>query len=338
MLRKASELAVKAGDPALMFQTVDRLAAQFQLDALAVKQTLFVKLADRARGGDRLDSLVQGARTLIDAALAADREDRFDLALAVSQASQAMAFRKAMAERRKEILALQKEAEQAAQILEAVVANPQDPDANLQAGRYYCFANGDWAQGLPYLAKGSDDALKSLAAEELAPAPAKADDKVARGDAWWDAAEKAAIKDKPGMRRRAGYWYQGALGDLPPGLTKTKLEKRLAQVTADKSPQPHGSGKVPPPLSVAPFDAKAAILHQKRWANYLRLSVEVTNAIGMKLVLIPPGEFMMGSPPEAIQEELNTPNTPKCDAERCRTRVPGIACGSRSRFTWARTM
>ena len=32
--------------------------------------------------------------------------------------------------------------------------------------------------------------------------------------------------------------------------------------------------------------------------------MEVTNSIGMKLVLVPPGEFMMGSPKELIDEEL----------------------------------
>jgi formylglycine-generating enzyme required for sulfatase activity len=33
----------------------------------------------------------------------------------------------------------------------------------------------------------------------------------------------------------------------------------------------------------------------------------MTNSIGMKLVLIPPGEFMMGSPKEFIEEELKRP-------------------------------
>jgi formylglycine-generating enzyme required for sulfatase activity len=50
-----------------------------------------------------------------------------------------------------------------------------------------------------------------------------------------------------------------------------------------------------PPLAVAPFDAAAAKRHQEAWAKHW-VPVEVTNSIGMKLVLIPPGEFMMGSP------------------------------------------
>ena len=44
----------------------------------------------------------------------------------------------------------------------------------------------------------------------------------------------------------------------------------------------------------APFGAKQARAHQEAWANYLGVQVEYTNSIDMKLVLIPPGEFMMG--------------------------------------------
>ena len=51
-----------------------------------------------------------------------------------------------------------------------------------------------------------------------------------------------------------------------------------------------------PPLAVAPFDAEDARAHQAAWAEHLGVAVEVENSIGMKLVLIPPGEFMMGSP------------------------------------------
>jgi formylglycine-generating enzyme required for sulfatase activity len=51
-----------------------------------------------------------------------------------------------------------------------------------------------------------------------------------------------------------------------------------------------------PPLAIAPFDEKKAQQHQAAWAKHLGLPVETTNSIGMKLVLIPPGEFLMGSP------------------------------------------
>jgi len=54
------------------------------------------------------------------------------------------------------------------------------------------------------------------------------------------------------------------------------------------------SGKSPPPLPLAPFTANEARQHQQTWAGYLGVEMEMTNSIGMKLVLVPPGEFVMG--------------------------------------------
>jgi formylglycine-generating enzyme required for sulfatase activity len=51
-----------------------------------------------------------------------------------------------------------------------------------------------------------------------------------------------------------------------------------------------------PPLAVAPFDTAGAVQHQQAWADHLGTRVETTNSIGMKFMVIPPGEFMMGSP------------------------------------------
>ena len=51
-----------------------------------------------------------------------------------------------------------------------------------------------------------------------------------------------------------------------------------------------------PPLAIAPFDAETARRHQEAWAEFLGTQVEITNSIGMKLVLVPPGEFLMGTP------------------------------------------
>lgn len=66
------------------------------------------------------------------------------------------------------------------------------------------------------------------------------------------------------------------------------------EITTGSKPKP------PPPLAIAPFDAQQAQAHQWRWAAYLRKPLAITNSIGMKLVLIPPGEFDMGSTPEEI--------------------------------------
>jgi formylglycine-generating enzyme required for sulfatase activity len=54
----------------------------------------------------------------------------------------------------------------------------------------------------------------------------------------------------------------------------------------------------PPAHAVSPFNAAQARAHQEAWARHLSVPVEYTNGIGMKLVLIPPGEFTMGTSSE----------------------------------------
>lgn len=51
---------------------------------------------------------------------------------------------------------------------------------------------------------------------------------------------------------------------------------------------------------VAPFDAETAQHAQRDWSARLGIDVSQRNSLGMSMVLIPPGEFMMGSPESEI--------------------------------------
>jgi len=79
---------------------------------------------------------------------------------------------------------------------------------------------------------------------------------------------------------------------LPVDAVKRSLENKTATSTTGQSSE---RPKTAPPPAVAPFDATAAKQHQQAWAKHLGEPVETTNSIGMKLRLIPPGEFLMGS-------------------------------------------
>ncbi len=59
--------------------------------------------------------------------------------------------------------------------------------------------------------------------------------------------------------------------------------------------------------AVAPFDAVQAKAHQAAWAKHLGVDVEHTNSIRMKLQLIPPGEFTMGTAPGAADRLVANP-------------------------------
>jgi len=77
-----------------------------------------------------------------------------------------------------------------------------------------------------------------------------------------------------------------------------------------------------PPPAVAPFSAEQAQVHQEAWARHLGTAVKTTNTLGMTLVLIPPGEFAMGSSPEqaagALEQLRTVPRAAPGEADRIR--------------------
>jgi formylglycine-generating enzyme required for sulfatase activity len=80
------------------------------------------------------------------------------------------------------------------------------------------------------------------------------------------------------------------------GLVMALLSGLLMYASWSGSPQlaeQANRGLLPDPMR-APFSATQASQAQLRWATYLRQPVQLTNSIGIDLVLIPPGEFQMG--------------------------------------------
>jgi formylglycine-generating enzyme required for sulfatase activity/serine/threonine protein kinase len=98
-------------------------------------------------------------------------------------------------------------------------------------------------------------------------------------------------------------------------MTLEPTSTSLAGTRSDSQPstlnsQPTGWNAWPadaPPPAIAPFDAEQAEKHQEAWAKYLGVPVEKEIVLGqdkagkdvkLTMVLIPPGEFMMGSTDE----------------------------------------
>ncbi|QDU38984.1 Serine/threonine-protein kinase PrkC [Maioricimonas rarisocia] len=84
----------------------------------------------------------------------------------------------------------------------------------------------------------------------------------------------------------------------------------------------HGWPADAPPPAIAPFDAGQAKTHQDAWAEYLDVPAEYENSLGMTLRLIPPGEFLMGSTQEEIEEALEIAGEDSSWRERILSAVP----------------
>jgi len=101
-----------------------------------------------------------------------------------------------------------------------------------------------------------------------------------------------------------------ALSIFVAGLPGKKPVK-LPQVPLDDNPAMpvkeawHGWPAGAPVPAVAPFHSVQAKKHQEDWAAFLKVPVNYTNVLGMKFVLIPPGEFVMGTPAAGMEEALD---------------------------------
>ena len=306
LLRLARDIATHANDEETAFQAIDSMAETFQVDALEMKMEVLTKVAKAAQNPARHKSIAGEALKLVDKAIGQDK-------FAVADQLGKLALDEAQKAGDKELIARTQgriaEVAEIAKAFEAAKAakvtlekTPDDPEANLVTGKYLCFVKGDWDKGLLMLALGSDEKLKALAKQELDGAASSAE-QAKLGDGWWELAETQEGRAKKQVQRRPVHWYRQALPGLS-GLMKDKVEKRLAKLDEPPSKADATAAPIGPQMAVAPFDEQKAKEHQEAWAKYLHVPVVQTNSIGMKLVLIPPGEFEMGSPKELIEEEL----------------------------------
>ena len=81
-------------------------------------------------------------------------------------------------------------------------------------------------------------------------------------------------------------------------LRATELLAKIEGLTPGDPRLPDLRKKVEavPHWAIAPFDGQQAKQYQRAWAENLGVPINTTNSIGMRLLLVPPGEFQMGSP------------------------------------------
>jgi len=118
-------------------------------------------------------------------------------------------------------------------------------------------------------------------------------------------------------------WVNSKSADLAssPNSPTSEIPNLKSQISNSSTGWQGWPADAPAP-AIAPFNAEQAKQHQDAWAKYLNVPVEYTNAIGMKFVLIPPGEFMMGSSPEEIAQALGSAGDDKLWQETINSEGP----------------
>jgi hypothetical protein len=246
LLDLARDLAAQAGDFPLALDTCARLDRAFLIDPLAVKVRTLQRLA-------RAELPPGVAMQCGDALLAAGFEglgaDNYGLCRDAARADAELLARvrsKAPAHPSRppdrpfvyQIRFLEEElgrAEAAYARLSAAAkkadAVTNDPDTNTARGLFLCLVKNDWLRGTDFLRVGTEP-WRTLAERE-AKRRAAAADRAALGDLWWQAADGLPPADAVGARRRARYWYLGALALMKPAERAegaVRLQPRIDQV------------------------------------------------------------------------------------------------------------
>jgi len=270
LMESAQEQAIEAGDLELAVEAVDGLAEVYAVNALAMKEDLLRSAGRATKDPAQFAMIADRAVGLIEEAVAEDDYDRAvrfgNLAMAAAKRAKDVKLLKGIVVRLKEVRQQETFFEESQKARALLAKDANDADANLAVGRYLCFVKGDWPAGLRLLALGSDKQLQHLAARE-AQKELSTDQQVALADGWWAVGEEMKGRVRDQVLLHAGSWYRRALDGLPDTLAKTRLQRRLAEIAGIKPPAPPRSS----------------------------LPKLLTNSIGMKLVLIRPGEFLMGS-------------------------------------------
>jgi formylglycine-generating enzyme required for sulfatase activity/serine/threonine protein kinase len=108
---------------------------------------------------------------------------------------------------------------------------------------------------------------------------------------------EALALESPADREKATNQGPAAIG---PGTTGQKTTAIAVTGAANSGRKTTAmAAVVQPPLLAAPFDHNQAATARQAWAQAQQMQAEMKNSAGMDLVLIPPGQFSMGSPETA---------------------------------------
>jgi len=254
LLTLSRDLAADAGEQLMIVQAVDALAEEYQVDRLKIKADAFEKAGRSAATPQVLGAVMEGTRSLVDDAV---RQSRYDIAEDLAEMCLAGARRLRSRDLVAQCSALLNEVnakkrrfDAAQRALETLKVDPEDAEANLSLGKYLVLTKRDWQQGLPHLARGSDERLADAANLELSK-PADPHTKIAIAELWLKlSAANRGEESQQRYLRRAIRWYEKALPELESLekiATAKKLEELGVAVNLAGSSQPGPKPKDPIP-------------------------------------------------------------------------------------------
>lgn len=235
LLRLATQLACETGDTSGMLQTVDEIGASYEVRTAELKARMLVQMLGDADDSTRVMTFLRASQEVV---IEAAKADDFEAAHRLSTVAAGLCdrnvggadFRQGIRDRHVEVEKLRHEHAQAQKALLELEKDNDNPVAHLTVGRWLCFVKNRWDQGLPHLAKCSDERLREIANRELVTVAVDATGRIALAELWWNLAQDADEDLQYALLSRSRHWYgqvdQATLG----GIDRAKTQQRMVQI------------------------------------------------------------------------------------------------------------
>lgn len=239
LFHEARDAAIQAGDPRTLIDAIDDAAKVFVVDVSAARKDAVAKIAV-PKTADDARALTDVCLSLLEEALDAGQ---YEAAAGYGEKAEAAARNAKDSGLLSHAQASLKEAADTLkqyQKIKPLLEKTDDPAACLEVGRFWCFSREDWDAGLPYLAKGTDEKLKELAARELAKPALPL--RIELGDGWFEVASQERACRPVLLRHALRNYEQGLSGVTGPG--RAKIEARVESLIGELAGQMNRSGLV----------------------------------------------------------------------------------------------
>ena len=302
LLQEAEKEAVSSGDLSQAFEFLEKRGSLFKID-FQQSSIALIKNFTNPTGEMRkklIEKLLQLSRTAFEADQVPFAKKAVELSLVRAEEQfkktkgDSLNLRNELLALRNEALALQKDISQQSELFgdyEKAIATLKKADAgacereHTVVGRYLCFAKDDWKEGVAYLAKGEAGSLQEAASKEVlqkSEGEKLSKDLLAVASVWWELSEKpvrakTSLSDRDldeleKIRGHSSSLYAEALPNLIDPIDRALATKRSIRPEA------------PGPIFRKPI-----------------------NSIGLELVSISKGTFLMGEGVGAVRVTLTKP-------------------------------
>jgi hypothetical protein len=236
LLREARDIAAAAVAMPVATEAIDETVKEYDVDARALRGAALQAAAAGAVSVEDQKALAPVLLKVADEAMAAEdyagAEKAAAAAAALGRKAKDVSLVVRAEAKAKESGEWRARFDKFRKALDGIAKNPNSAEDCTTAGYFYVTIKNDWPSGLPLLARGSNAALKDVAARDLA-APADPRARTLIADDWWDAAEREQGAARDAFRRRAASWYEQAAPALT-GFSRVKADRRVAEVKAPR--------------------------------------------------------------------------------------------------------